>query len=298
MVMHTNNQVTSSKVKSKDPYDVGCLLRYHPLAPVMTNINEQLSLVERRGDFRLHGVLGSETLDSRRWIDPPHKALANLPVLPFIDVKPVEAFTLRYGVLRFDTPHRAFGREVMLLSDESQVPGFDSTHETEFDARERHAPGLIDAVKFVPGAEFFVDSEEMQMAQHTLREAWDENPAALKRIQDDAVGDMELVPVHGPGRGMRRGGFELRAKNLWNFVCVLFLHDRALGRLGKCLNPGCPAKYFVKRRRSQKFCELGPCTGYAQRKYALKWWKEVGQPRRAEESLRRSNSKERKRRRR
>jgi hypothetical protein len=44
-------------------------------------------------------------------------------------------------------------------------------------------------------------------------------------------------------------------------------------RLARCHNPECPTPYFLGRRRDQKFCERGDCTAYAQRQYALNWWK-------------------------
>lgn len=51
--------------------------------------------------------------------------------------------------------------------------------------------------------------------------------------------------------------------------------------LARCHNPDCPAPYFLARRKDQKYCERGDCTAYAQRQYALKWWKEKGEALRA-----------------
>lgn len=45
-------------------------------------------------------------------------------------------------------------------------------------------------------------------------------------------------------------------------------------RLAKCGNPDCVVPYFIVKRQSQKFCERGECTRYAQNQYALKWWRE------------------------
>jgi hypothetical protein len=45
-------------------------------------------------------------------------------------------------------------------------------------------------------------------------------------------------------------------------------------RFAVCANPECVAPFFLAKRRTQKFCERGECTRYAQNQYALRWWKE------------------------
>lgn len=45
-------------------------------------------------------------------------------------------------------------------------------------------------------------------------------------------------------------------------------------RFAVCENPECVAPFFLAKRRTQKFCERGECTRYAQNQYALRWWKE------------------------
>lgn len=52
-------------------------------------------------------------------------------------------------------------------------------------------------------------------------------------------------------------------------------------RFCRCANPDCAVPYFIAKRKSQRFCELGECTRYAQNQYALKWWKEKGKLRTA-----------------
>lgn len=42
-----------------------------------------------------------------------------------------------------------------------------------------------------------------------------------------------------------------------------------------CLNPGCPARYFIADRRTQKFCSE-KCAEYAQREYKRRWWNDHG----------------------
>jgi hypothetical protein len=51
--------------------------------------------------------------------------------------------------------------------------------------------------------------------------------------------------------------------------------------LVKCANPECVVPYFIAKRKSQRFCERGECTRYAQNQYALKWWREKHQSQKA-----------------
>jgi hypothetical protein len=48
-----------------------------------------------------------------------------------------------------------------------------------------------------------------------------------------------------------------------------------------CGNPECGASHFLAKRKTQKYCERGPCTDYAQRQYARSWWNKEGQKRRS-----------------
>src|SRR6266566_8944968 len=38
-----------------------------------------------------------------------------------------------------------------------------------------------------------------------------------------------------------------------------------------CRNPECETRYFLAKRGTQKYCERGACTDYAQRQYARAW---------------------------
>jgi hypothetical protein len=40
-----------------------------------------------------------------------------------------------------------------------------------------------------------------------------------------------------------------------------------------CGNPECPQKYFLKGRRTQRFCDRWSCSAYGQRQHKLRWWK-------------------------
>lgn len=64
--------------------------------------------------------------------------------------------------------------------------------------------------------------------------------------------------------------------------------------LAYCRNPECVKPYFLARRKSQKYCERGECTVYAQRQYALAWWDKKGKKRREKAQARRRKLQKRK----
>jgi hypothetical protein len=43
-------------------------------------------------------------------------------------------------------------------------------------------------------------------------------------------------------------------------------------KMGICENPRCPQKYFLKERKTQRFCDHRACSAYGQRQHKLKWW--------------------------
>jgi hypothetical protein len=88
----------------------------------------------------------------------------------------------------------------------------------------------------------------------------------------------------------KAGNAELVPEDLWSAICVLFLRDRAAGKTAVCENPDCPAPYFIRKRKTQKFCEAGPCVGYGARQRANKWWKAHGTEWRGKKSPRKKKS--------
>src|SRR5260221_9081429 len=111
--------------------------------------------------------------------------------------------------------------------------------------------------------------------QERLRQAW---PAGEKRSDVVAWVDIEGEVEEGFDTDVIvSGGFvHLRPKDLWRSVCFLYLLDYQAHKLGFCGNPDCPAPYFRKKRKTQKYCEQGPCVQYAQRQYSLDWWNRKG----------------------
>lgn len=49
-----------------------------------------------------------------------------------------------------------------------------------------------------------------------------------------------------------------------------------LPQMAVCENPQCPNPYFLKGRRTQRFCDRPACAAYGQRQHKLMWWKENG----------------------
>ena len=194
-------------------------------------------------------IIGSldqnEEIDPESWKDPPHTAFANLRLEP----KALQAFIKPYGLL-FDCDTFP-----VYEKDDPMTPKF----KKEDFAR-------VFAAKI----------SSIERAQGLLRRAWSGDSIAKVDVEgyiEDGF-KVQSLQVH-------YGVVEIKVDDLWTFICFLFLLDEMNGSLEKCANPECPAPFFVASRRTQRFCELGPCTEYAQRQYALKWWRDKGAKRRA-----------------
>jgi hypothetical protein len=125
------------------------------------------------------------------------------------------------------------------------------------------------------GELFTIDSATFLATQDKLRVAWrGGNVGRIAEIEGEVEEsfDTDVIVAH---RYVR-----LRPKDLWASICFLFLWDLKADKLGICENPECPAPYFRKKRKTQKFCEAGPCVAYAQRQYSLDWWNRVGKKKR------------------
>lgn len=209
------------------------------------------------GTYSLREIFESD------WKEMPHVALANLPTYNDhgepstrpdlglrIDAKSVERFVRTYG-------------------------GFpEAYYDKDIEGR--------------PSLYFDQDIAEVARLQNTLRRAWLFPPELgtgepMMGVQEEIGWD--LVDEHSFALsifpGYRYDTVLLSTDDLWKYISYSFLRHFSAGKIGVCENPGCPAPYFLKGRRDQKYCELGPCTEYAHRQYALKWWREKGQRRRA-----------------
>jgi hypothetical protein len=192
------------------------------------------------------------------WKELPHRALVNLPTYdeqgkPItrpgpglrIDPKSVERFVRTYGVLR--------------------------------GAR-------------IDGRAFTQDIAEVAERQDVLRQRWLQANRVVE-FDSSMMEDMEWEVQRTDPPVFRATIFQasafvlLTTEDLWKFICYLFLWDCWNRKIGVCENPDCPAPYFVKSRVDQKFCEVGPCTQYAHRQAARKWWDENGQRWRAKKRI-------------
>ena len=99
-----------------------------------------------------------------------------------------------------------------------------------------------------------------------LRKAWRGDEPSIDFIELSAGLYMRFAWVFKPRR------VELVPEDLWSTICVLFLRDRAAGRIAICANPDCDIPYFIKKRKTQKYCVAGSCTEQAQREQKRLWW--------------------------
>jgi hypothetical protein len=121
----------------------------------------------------------------------------------------------------------------------------------------------------------------------------------LRHLWADSISDAERTKILEHWANYQHPGLEGIGYRQWRVSLEpprILPHDRNLRGflafavliylplLAVCGNPGCPVRYFVGRRRDQKYCESGDCTAYAQRQYALKYWNRKGKHRRAEKS--------------
>src|SRR5262249_9374572 len=53
-----------------------------------------------------------------------------------------------------------------------------------------------------------------------------------------------------------------------------------LPKMTKCANPDCPSPYFLRHKKTQRFCDRPACLAYGQRIHKLNWWREHGEQKR------------------
>lgn len=245
-------------------------------AIVKTNIGPEPSTgVE---GYVIYGSLRQEdgeyiVADENQWSEPPHIAFANLRA---DDARAVEAFIRRYGLLsdlsRFDPKDEKKIGNLKITFEDGQ-PQYEIVGERPY---------------------FSIEGAHVLLPQDQLRRAWqDPKGAPFDRVQHAlATEDIERqVEDFAANVDVSEGGVQLHPKDLWTLICFLFLRDYIAGRLGICENPDCPAPYFRKNRRTQKFCEAGPCTAYAARLYTKTWWDKKGKKQRAKKQPKRRGGK-------
>jgi len=96
-----------------------------------------------------------------------------------------------------------------------------------------------------------------------LRAAWRGNKAALPRMQGK---EMTVTLV------FTESGIEFEPAVWVQAMQLLFFQDHLAGKTAICANENCPNPYFIRKRKTQKYCEAGPCVEEAQRKHRREWW--------------------------
>jgi hypothetical protein len=116
--------------------------------------------------------------------------------------------------------------------------------------------------------------------RNALREVWRQPAVTAQSFVDDLIHHSVIefgnVGFIGP---IADGRLTAAPQNFQGQLAVAVLENWRL--FAYCGNPECPAHYFLAKRRTQKYCERGSCTAYAQRRYALSWWDKEGRKRRA-----------------
>jgi hypothetical protein len=255
------------------------------------------------GDKYLAGTLSREQVDQSKWPLLPHLALANLPTydaqgvmnmsppppefdaylaedgvareveLASLDVSAAEKFVRRYGVLHESD-------EILLRK------GLSIEQHLEQEGVPLMEPADIKDISITADdyAIFRTKVSELASAQRLLRLAWMKNTAAIDiylQGEIDRGFEINSFEIRQGFSFRRKASVGLRSNDLWTYICFLVVLDYAKGRTGYCENPECLAPYYLKKRRTQKICESGPCTAWAQRQYALNWWNKEGKKRRA-----------------
>ena len=95
-----------------------------------------------------------------------------------------------------------------------------------------------------------------------LRDAWEsaEHPFLHEQVMGAKV-------------TITKKGVELEPFYLLSTIWLLFVRDSWAGKTAICANPDCPNPYFIRKRKTQKYCEAGPCVNEALKGQKLKWWK-------------------------
>jgi len=211
--------------------------------------------------YAISGSIGTASADCRG--KKPHMAFANLPTTPsseadsgpLVDPKAMKKFIKQYGPLSTttDTNYKDwFERGSLYLADRLKVVEEYAERTSESDWKKAVGEALAAADR-----------------QDLLRYAWrTTDPRALEEIERR---------MDGIKYEFERGRLQVKVKNVWSLICFLFLQDHGAGKIAVCENPDCPTPYFVKKRSTQKVCEAGDCSAWAQREYSLKSWRKKHQ---------------------
>jgi len=143
--------------------------------------------------------------------------------------------------------------------------------------------------RFVVGLFRPEGDEVLVRFRNDLRRAWlRSTPLNEKqRVVDDwltsSVGRPGVVGIVAP---LRVGRLIPAPENLRMQLALGILENWR--RFAICANPVCPARYFLAKRKTQRYCEQACCTTYAQNRRSLKWWSREGNEWRAKRQKKRA----------
>jgi hypothetical protein len=247
--MSSNDHQQEPSVK----YDARTILRFSGNA--VDNARVQ-------GDLIVGTVLRKSTSETD-WEIPPHVALANLPTFDAndaLDLNPKPRLKLE------ETAVEQFIRDYGLLHAKD-VPE---------DARDLYTKPK----SLPPDLHFQERFSEFLSAQKLLRQAWS-GTVDFTEVEVNLQEGFEVSL-------WRRGELVVLTADLWKFISLLFVLDESSGKTGVCANPSCMAPYFIKERRTQKFCKAPLCMAYAARIYTQRWWDSGGKQQRAKQRKKKS----------
>lgn len=253
VAQQTRSKTSSARKNAKGTYAFRSLIKLDWQLPIEPELDSdiQQNLAGGIAEYLLLAKPGEFTADSARWKTPPHRAFVNLPVsttpelgMEIVDPKALLGFSRRYGFLE----HRTV-RDRWVLKVESSASLERISAETA-----RYGP---------------VEFRELlgMKSQAVLKYAW-------KTGDRQAIDEIASAAKLQSGIDIATGAVVSHVPDAWTLICLLFGRDHAAGRTAICANPDCPAPYFLKSRKTQKFCEAGECVAWAQSNYALKWWRE------------------------
>ena len=258
MVKQREGRKASSKKWPTREYAFQCFIALEYFAPeeITTTPGEIASTGYTDKGYTISGYVAAEPKNGYH-LEFPHLAFANLRAG---DPRSAETFIRRYGQLDPQCTYYQWKSNPQAMRD------------------------LRNHLKEAPLHKLFMlESADVQSYQSELRAAWRGDMNAILKMKANVNGNMEVDILLGAS-----GGIQLRPNTLWACMCFLLLEDYLRKTLGICANPDCVAPHFIKKRKTQKYCEAGPCVDYGHRKDALRYWNTKGKKKREIRSKRRA----------
>jgi hypothetical protein len=108
-------------------------------------------------------------------------------------------------------------------------------------------------------------AEAILRFRDVLRRGWEGDAKPIETIGKLAQAAGQVVPGE-------KGTIEFEVEGYMGLVAIFFMRDAAAKRLGRCANPECDSPFFVRGRRTQRFCDSFECMAYSHRISANKYW--------------------------